>query len=108
VSEQEVETLLEIHADVAGDNRYNRSDEYLALENKGTDIPELSRWTVTGESGTSYQFPTGLTLGSGDPVTLYTGAGGDTGTSLCGGSDRLVCWHRFPPLHMFHRSLLYY
>jgi Micrococcal nuclease (thermonuclease) homologs len=83
-------SLVQIHEDAAGTERDNLDDEYLTFENQGTEPVELTGWTVTDEAGASYQFPTGFTLQPGEQVTLYTGAGTDTATSLYWGFYRPV------------------
>jgi competence protein ComEC len=79
--------ITEIHADAAGDDRENLNDEYVVLENRGSDPVDLSGWTVQDEAGATYTFPAGVTLAAGNRVTLYTGSGTDTTTALYWGKD---------------------
>lgn len=74
--------VVEIHADAEGDDHENRNDEYVVFENAGTESLALSGWRVSDEAGRTYVFPDGFLLHPGRRVTLYTGAGTDTETSL--------------------------
>ena len=74
--------LATINADAEGDDRENRNDEYVVFRNDGDSSFDLTGWTVSDESGKSYQFPDGYMLDSGATVTLHTGSGTDTETDL--------------------------
>ncbi|WP_254535018.1 lamin tail domain-containing protein [Halomarina litorea] len=67
-----------VHADAAGDDRTNLNDEYVVFENTGEETIDLSGWTVSDESGRTYTFPDGTTLGPGEQLTLRTGSGSNT------------------------------
>jgi endonuclease/exonuclease/phosphatase family metal-dependent hydrolase len=60
------------------------SDEWVAIQNTGTGgVPQdMSGWVITDETGKNrYTFPE-YSLGSGEMVTVYTGAGDDMTGSL--------------------------
>jgi competence protein ComEC len=79
--------ISEIHADAAGDERDNLNDEYLVFENMGAQAIDIGGWTVSDESGHEYTVPDGVTVESGDQVTLHTGGGSNTATDLYWGSE---------------------
>jgi micrococcal nuclease len=81
--------IVEVNADAEGDDNENLGDEYVVLENTGTDPLDLSGWTVTDEAGHRYAFGE-FTLGPGDRVTLHTGHGSDTATSVYWGRSGAV------------------
>ncbi|MFC7095796.1 lamin tail domain-containing protein [Halobaculum marinum] len=82
--------LVEIHADAAGNDHDNLNDEYLVFENTGDDPLDLSGWTVSDEADHTYTVPAGTTLAAGARVTLYTGSGTDTDSTLYWGSGAAV------------------
>jgi len=83
-------SVVEIHADAAGDDNENLNDEYLVFENTDDRSLDLGGWTVADEAGHTYTFPAGFSLDAGARVTLYTGAGADTATSLYWGAGSAV------------------
>lgn len=82
--------LVEIHADAEGDDRENLNDEYVVLENAANRTLDLSGWTVADAVGHSYGFPDDFSLAPGERVTLRTGDGTDTATTLYWGADGAV------------------
>jgi uncharacterized protein (DUF302 family) len=71
-----------LSADADGTDANNLNDEYITYENTGNAPLDLSGWTVTDDSGTTYTFPDGFMLEPGAQVTLYTGSGTNTDTEL--------------------------
>jgi hypothetical protein len=71
-----------LSADADGTDTNNLNDEYITYENTGDAPLDLSGWTVTDSSGTTYTFPDGFTLAPGEQVTLYTGSGTNTDAKL--------------------------
>jgi rubrerythrin len=69
-----------LSADADGTDANDLNDEYVTYENTGDAGLDLSGWTVTDSSGTTYTFPDGVSLAPGAQVTLYTGSGTDTAT----------------------------
>ncbi len=79
-----------IHADAAGDDRDNLTDEYVVFRNSGETALALGGWTVTDAAGKTYTVPEGYTLAAGATVTLHTGSGTDTETDLYWGAGSPV------------------
>lgn len=71
-----------IHADAAGNDNQNLNDEYVVLENTGSETLDLSGWTVSDEVGHTYTFPDGQSLAPGETVTLHSGSGTDTASDI--------------------------
>jgi micrococcal nuclease len=82
--------VAEIHTDATGDDHENLDDEYVVFENTGEPALALSGLTVRDEAGHTYLVPEGIVLEPGGRVTLYTGAGSDTDTSLCWHGDGAI------------------
>jgi len=78
--------IAAVNADAEGDDRENLNDEYVVFENTGAESLDLSGWTVADDTGKTYTFPEGYTLGAGETVTLHTGSGTDSDTDLYWGS----------------------
>ncbi|XGI84752.1 lamin tail domain-containing protein (plasmid) [Halorutilales archaeon Cl-col2-1] len=74
--------IVEIHADAEGNDHENLNDEYIVLRNNGDNSVDLSGWTIQDEADHSYTIPTGFVLDSGDEVTIRTGSGSDTSSTL--------------------------
>jgi competence protein ComEC len=66
----------------AGDDRENLNGEYIVFNNSGSEPLALSGWTVEDEVSKQYTFPVGFTLNPGATVTLRTGDGTNTETTL--------------------------
>ena len=79
-----------INANAEGDDRENLNDEYVVFRNDGDSSLNLTGWTVSDESGKTYQFPDGFTLDPGATVALHTGSGTDTETDLYWDAGRPV------------------
>jgi|GEM_PF-510041 endonuclease YncB( thermonuclease family) len=58
------------------------NDEYVVVENGGSDAVDFSGWSLSDEAGYTYDFPSGFTLDAGATVTVHTGDGTDTSTDL--------------------------
>ncbi|RXK50231.1 lamin tail domain-containing protein [Halorientalis pallida] len=82
--------IADIHEDAAGDDRENLNDEYVIVENRGETALDLSEWTVSDEADHSYRFPEGTTLDPGAALTLRTGSGTDSATTLYWGQGTPV------------------
>jgi len=82
--------VADIHYDAAGNDNENLNDEYVVFENVGEETLVLGGWSVSDEAGHTYTFPDGFELGPGGLVTLYTGSGTDTPTSLYWGRTGAV------------------
>ncbi len=82
--------IVDIHADAAGDDRENLNDEFVVFGNRGETALDLSGWTVTDDADHTYRFPDGTTLDPGERLTLRTGGGTDSATTLYWGQRRPV------------------
>ena len=82
--------IAEIHEDAAGDDRQNLNDEYVVFENRGATALDLSGWTVADEANHAYRIPDGTTLDPDDRLTLRTGRGTDSATTLYWGQGSPV------------------
>jgi competence protein ComEC len=78
--------LADVHADAEGDDRENLNDEYMILENTGSDTLDLSGWTISDAADHTYTIPDGTTIAPGDTLTIHSGSGSDTALDLYWGS----------------------
>lgn len=79
------------HWDAAGNDCDNLNDEYVVFKNSCPYPCNLTGWSVKDESSRDpYIFPEFI-LESGSTVTLYTGCGTDTDTSLYWCSSGYTC-----------------
>jgi micrococcal nuclease len=75
--------VLEVEADAPGDDNQNLNAEWVRLRNDGELGVDLTGWVVKDESASNrYELPSGFTLHAGAILTLYTGCGAATATSL--------------------------
>lgn len=59
------------------------TDEWVRIDNDGSDDVDLTGWSVRDESSTNrYRFPDGFVLATGGSVTLRTGCGTDDADDL--------------------------
>nr|WP_303647115.1 lamin tail domain-containing protein [Haloarchaeobius salinus] len=82
-------SLVEVHADAAGNDNENLNDEYLVFENTGDSTLDLGGWVLEDAAGHRYTFPT-VTLAPGEQVTVYTGSGTDGDGELYWGADGAI------------------
>jgi competence protein ComEC len=78
--------LAGVHADAEGDDRENLNDEYIILENTGSDTLDLSGWMISDAADHTYTIPDGTTLAPGETLTIHSGSGSDTALDLYWGS----------------------
>jgi competence protein ComEC len=83
-------SLVEVHADAAGNDNENLDDEYLTFENTGDSSLDLGGWVLADAAGHRYTFPSGVTLAPGERVTVYTGSGTDGAGELYWGADGAI------------------
>ncbi|MFB6082741.1 MAG: lamin tail domain-containing protein [Halorientalis sp.] len=76
--------IVDVHEDAAGDrpDGENLTDEYVVFENRGDGALDLSGWTVSDAVDHGYRFPDGTVLDPGARLTLRTGRGADSATTL--------------------------
>lgn len=82
-------SLVEVHADAAGNDNENLDDEYLTFENTGESELDLGGWVLADAAGHRYTFPS-VTLAPGERVTVYTGSGTDGDGELYWGADGAI------------------
>ena len=74
-----------VHYDAAGNDWDNLNDEYVVIRNTGTSDVDLAGWKLKDEVDHTYTFPS-FTLKAEQMVTVYTGSGTNTQSSLYWGS----------------------
>lgn len=68
--------IVDIQADPRGPDEDRLEEEYVVLENTGTDPVDLTGWSLRDESTRNrYSFPDGFVLGPGERVTVTAGPG---------------------------------
>lgn len=82
--------LDEVNENPPGSDERRLNEEYVSFKNAGDSPLFLAEWTVGDEAGTEYRFPTGTTLDAGNRLTLRSGAGVDTETTLYWGATTPV------------------
>lgn len=82
--------VADVHADAEGNDHENLNDEYIVFENTGGSVLDLSGWTVADDADHIYTFPTGFELEPGASVTLYSGSGSDSSSSVYWGSGSAI------------------
>ncbi|WP_049987922.1 lamin tail domain-containing protein [Halobellus rufus] len=80
----------EIHEDAAGNDNENLNDEYVVFRNVADRELDLSGWTVADEVGHEYTFAEGTTLAPDAELTLRTGSGSDTDSTVYWGADGAI------------------
>jgi len=83
-------SVARIHADASGNDHDNLNDEYIVFANTGSTALDISGWVITDEADHSYSVPSGTVLDPGEEITLYTGSGSDSDSSLYWSSGRAV------------------
>ncbi len=79
-----------IHQDAEGNDNQNRNDEYVVLANTGDDPLDLTGWSLRDGADHVYTIPDGFVLPGGASVTVYTGHGQDTATTLYWGAEGAI------------------
>jgi len=74
--------VAEITADPSGDDRDALAEEAITLVNRGDRSLDVTGWVLQDRADHTYTFPDGYELGTGDSVTVHTGAGTDTASDL--------------------------
>lgn len=77
--------IAKVHADAEGNDRYNLNDEYIVIENRGSEPINLTGWTVFDEAHHRYLFPN-FVLEARSKVILHTGLGKNSHSELFWGS----------------------
>ncbi|SEH59315.1 micrococcal nuclease [Halopenitus malekzadehii] len=82
--------VASVTADAPGNDHENRNGEFIVLENRGDEPVSLDGWTLADAAGNTHTVPEGVVLEPGDRVTVYSGAGTDSGTELYWDADSAV------------------
>ncbi|RQG94257.1 lamin tail domain-containing protein [Natrarchaeobius chitinivorans] len=82
--------IAEFQPDAPGNDWENLTEEYVALENEGPETVDLAGWRVEDDANHAYQFPDGTELAPGETITLRTGSGTDTDSTVYWGYGRPV------------------
>lgn len=80
-------TLVTVHADAAGPDSTNLTDEYLHVENRGNRTIDLSGWQIADGADHRYTVPDGVALAPGDELRIVTGSGTDDAETLHWGAS---------------------
>lgn len=84
----------ELFYDAPGNDNENLNAEYIRIRNYGNNPVDLTGWSIRDESASNrYQFPTGFNLGPGEVITVHSGCGDDSGTSLYWCSVGSAIWN---------------
>lgn len=68
--------IVEVQANPRGPDEDHLDEEYVVLENTGTEVLDLTGWGVRDESTRNrYRFPNGFALRPGERVTITSGSG---------------------------------
>lgn len=81
--------VVKFHYDAASNDHKNLNDEYVILGNKGDAPIDVSGWTIKDEANHIFTFPV-FVLEPRETVTIYTGAGKNTGNSLYWGNEGAI------------------
>lgn len=79
-----------VHEDADGNDHENLNAEYITLKNTGGKPADMGGWTLSDSADHSYMFPSRFTLGPDETVTIYTGTGSNSASSLYWGSSSAV------------------
>ncbi|WP_267643782.1 thermonuclease family protein [Haloarchaeobius amylolyticus] len=82
--------VVAIQADAPGNDNENPNGEYVVFQNVGDSTVDLSGFTVSDAADHRYVVPEGVTLAPGEELTLRSGQGTDTDSTLYWGSDRAI------------------
>jgi hypothetical protein len=80
-----------VHFDATGNDNTNRNGEWVRIKNYCSSAKLLSGWTIS-DAGTknTYTFRSGLKIGAGVSITLFTGSGTNTSTKRFWGKTTQV------------------
>ncbi|MCL1593711.1 MAG: thermonuclease family protein, partial [Actinomycetia bacterium] len=75
--------ITHIEHDAPGNDNENLNGEWAVITNTGSESQAMSGWVLKDESASHrYTFPSNLTLEANSSISVYTGCGTDTSTSL--------------------------
>jgi competence protein ComEC len=83
--------------DASGNDNYNENGEWVRIKNFCSTGKTLSGWRIHDYKRIHiYTIPTGVRIGPGKVITLYTGKGTNTGSKLFWRQSAAV-WNNAPP-----------
>jgi micrococcal nuclease len=75
--------ITHVEADAPGDDHDNLNGEWVEITNQGSSTTDLTGWILKDESATHrYRFPDQFTISEDSVVSVHTGCGSDTTTTL--------------------------
>jgi micrococcal nuclease len=83
-------TIAKVHYDAEGNDNENLNDEYVVFRNSADEPLDVSGWTVSDAADHAYTFPDGTVVDPGAELTLRTGSGSDTETTVYWGAGGAV------------------
>ncbi|WP_435320471.1 thermonuclease family protein [Haloarchaeobius sp. TZWSO28] len=83
-------SVVTIQADAPGNDNENPTGEYITFRNTGDATVDLSGFVVSDAANHEFVVPEGVTLAPGAELTLRSGRGQDTESTLYWGSDRAI------------------
>ncbi|MCT9098341.1 lamin tail domain-containing protein [Haloarchaeobius sp. HME9146] len=91
VSASSVElAVVAIQADAPGNDNENPTGEYVTFRNTGDSTVDLSGFVVSDAANHEFVIPEGVTLAPGAELTVRSGKGTNTKSTLYWGSDRAI------------------
>jgi endonuclease YncB( thermonuclease family) len=84
-------TIAKVSPKISGETANSLNQEFVVIENRGTNVVDLTGWSLSDESNHRYLFPNFL-LAPKARVTVRTGLGKNTATDLYWGS-RSAIWN---------------
>ena len=75
--------ITAIEADAPGPDDENLNGEWVEIKNTGADPVNMTGWSLRdAESVNRYEFPSGVEIGAGEEIRIFTGCGDDSSTTL--------------------------
>lgn len=93
VADTDLDVVIDIHPDAAGDDNANLNDEWVRFVNAGTSPLDLAGWVVRDESSSHRYTFADLVLPPDGAVTLFTGCGVDNLTERYWCSADSAVWN---------------
>ena len=86
--------IVELRYDADGNDNENLNDEWIRISNAGSALVDLTGWRIKDESASNrFVFPNGFALGPGETVTVHTGCGDTSDTTLYWCSVGSAVWN---------------
>ncbi|HSM44668.1 MAG TPA: lamin tail domain-containing protein [Acidimicrobiia bacterium] len=86
--------IVELRYDADGNDNENLNDEWIRISNAGSAVVDLTGWGIKDESASNrFVFPDGFALAPGQSVTVHTGCGDGSDTTLYWCSVGSAVWN---------------